>query len=66
VRTFPPTLVCGQIALRRGSPKRRRRDSGRPGGLHYIGERGIHERIRRSGSDTGPDNCQEIVSEIRE
>ena len=31
-----------------------------------IGQRGIDERIRRSRSDAGPDNRQEIVSKIRE
>jgi hypothetical protein len=44
---------------------------GRPEGLHYISlsafrERGVDEAVRRGRSDTGPDNRQEIVSEIRQ
>jgi hypothetical protein len=49
----------------------------RPEGLHDIlgararpgvdvGERGIDERVGGGRTDTGPDNRQEIVSEIRE
>jgi hypothetical protein len=72
VRSFPPSLACSQIELRRDSPKPRRREGGRsaacarPEGLRSIGEGGIDQRIRRSRSDTGPDNRQEIVSKIRE
>jgi len=42
--------------------------SGRPEGLHYISlrERRLDQRLRRSRSETGPDNRQEIVSKIRE
>jgi hypothetical protein len=39
---------------------------GRPEGPHSIGEGGIDQRIRRSRSDSGPDNRQEIMSKIRE
>jgi hypothetical protein len=44
---------------------------GRPGGLHDISLAGVRERrldegIGRARSNTGPDNRQEIVSEIRE
>jgi hypothetical protein len=46
---------------------------GRPKGLHYICSGGIqicqrvvHQPVRRSRSNTGPDNRQDVVSKIRE
>jgi hypothetical protein len=40
--------------------------SGRAEALRHIRERRVDQRVRRSRSETGPDNRQEIVSKIRE